>query len=179
MRIVTTHLIAVALLLVTRALATEISPQAQALSEINEQIWRPFVRGVNTFDHPLYSGVRAKDSVFVDGKRLFGYEEYVEDAVRVMTLLQKAGTRLEMEVRFDDRITDGAHAFESGVVRVIAIEEDGARRTSHARFQVISRKQPEGWRIITDHRWRTNDDADTQAFENARSLENLAAFVQS
>lgn len=162
------------LLLVTaEVIAADTGPQLQALREIERDIWKPFARGVNTFDHDLYSGVRAKDSIFVDGKRLFGYDAYVEDAIRVMAPLEKAGTRLNMQVRFDERITDGAHASERGVLRTILTDKTGAERTSHARFHVISRKQADGWRIVTDYRWRTDAQSDAQAFAAARPPEDF------
>lgn len=143
--------------------------EPQVLDEIDQTIWQPFIRGVNTFDHALYSGVRARDSIFVDGKRFYGYDAYVEDAVRVMTPLQQAGSRIEMSVRFEDRTTDGQYASERGVLRTVMTDARGERRTGYARFHVISRKQAEGWRIVTDYRWRTTPQADAEAFEKAQT----------
>ena len=143
--------------------------QARALREIDESIWAPFVSGVEAFDHARYSSVRARDSIFVDGKRLFDYDEYVEDAVRVMTPLQKSGAKLQMEVRFEERIVDGREASEKGVLRTVMTDAKGVERVGYARFHVISRKQAEGWRIVTDYRWRTTAAADAEAFAAAGS----------
>jgi hypothetical protein len=144
---------------------------ARTLREINDAIWTPFIRGVEAFDHARYSSVRARDSLFVDGKRLFDYDEYVEDAVRVMTPLQKSGARLRMEVRFDERVVDEGAASEKGVLRTVVTDANGVERMSFARFHVISRKGPEGWRILTDYRWRTTAAADAQAFEAASPMQ--------
>ncbi|MGH8176069.1 MAG: hypothetical protein ACREV5_07415 [Steroidobacter sp.] len=173
MKFAVASFVAFVLLFAGRAISAQESPQTLALGEINRDIWEPFVRGVNTFDHELYSRVRARDSVFVDGKRLFGYEEYVEDAFRVMTPLQAAGARLDMQVRFEERTTDGAHAFERGILRTVITDKGGAQRTGYARFQVISRRQSDGWRIVTDYRWRTGSDTDARAFDAARSSDSF------
>lgn len=161
------------LLITTGAIAAETATPAQTLREIDRDIWKPFVRGVSTYEHELYLSVRAKDSIFVDGKRFFGYDAYVEDAIRVMTPLQKAGTRLNMQVRFEERVTDGAFASERGVLRTVITDEKGVERMSHARFHVISRKQADGWRIVTDYRWRTGAQSDAQAFAAARAPEEF------
>lgn len=156
-------------LLLTGSAALAAPDSTKTFEEIDRTIWQPFLRGVNTFNHELYGGVRAKDSIFVDGKRFFGYDAYIEDAVRVMTPLQQAGTRIEMQVRFEDRTTDGAYASERGVLQTIITDARGEQRVGHARFHVISRKQTEGWRIVTDYRWRTTAEADAKAFEAARA----------
>jgi hypothetical protein len=145
--------------------------QTRALREINAAIWTPFIRGVETFDHARYSSVRARDSIFVDGKRLFNHDEYVEDAVRVMTPLQKSGARLRMEVRFAERIVDDGAASEKGVLRTVMTDANGAERVGYAHFHVISRKQPDGWRIVTDYRWRTTAAADAEAFAAAKPID--------
>ena len=158
-----------ACLLLLSSVAAAAEP-AQVLKEIDAAIWQPFLRGVNTFDHTLYAGVRARDSIFIDGKRFFGYDAYVEDAVRVMAPLKQAGSRIEMSVRFEDRTTDGLYASERGVLRTIMTDARGEQRTGYARFHVISRKQAEGWRIVTDYRWRTTPQADAEAFEKAQAM---------
>ena len=155
----------------TGTAGADATARAGVLRAIDDSIWKRFIRGVETFDHELYSSVRARDSLFVDGKRLFDYDEYVEDAMRVMTPLQKSGARLKMEVRFEDRVFDGGAASERGVLRTVMTDAEGAERISYARFHVISRKGAEGWRIVTDYRWRTDPTADAAAFAAASPMD--------
>jgi hypothetical protein len=163
---------AVAMLLVCAGAAgADDAARPSVVREIDASIWKRFIRGVETFDHELYSSVRARDSIFVDGKRLFDYDEYVEDAVRVMTPLQRSGARLRMEVRFEDRVLDESAASERGVLRTVMTDAKGAERISYARFHVISRKGAEGWRILTDYRWRTDPTADAAAFAAAKPMD--------
>lgn len=166
------------LLLVLPAFAAhaEDSAQMQALREINNDVWAPFVRGVNSYDHPLYSQVRAKDSIFVDGKLLFDYAAYVDDALKVMESMRAAGTRIDMQVRFGQRVSDGRHASERGLLRSVVTDASGKQRIFHAHFHVISRKQADGWRIVTDYRWRTGAEADARAFETAQPMDALEPF---
>jgi hypothetical protein len=161
------------------ALAADDAARERTLREIDEAIWNPFVRGVETFDHALYTSVRTRDSIFVDGKRLFDYDEYVEDAVRVMTPLQKSGARLKMEVRFEDRVVDEGAASERGVLRTVMTDAKGKEQIGHARFHVISRKSDEGWRIVTDYRWRTDPAADAAAFAAAKPITRAPDPVSS
>lgn len=167
------RLIPFLLLLSASTVVADESWRTQALRDINRSIWEPFVRGVSTYDHPLYLQVRSKDSIFVDGKRFFGHEAYAEDAIRVMDPMKQAGTRLDMQVRFEERTTDGMYASERGVLRTIVTDKSGTERASYARFHVISRKQPDGWRIVTDYRWRTGAEADAAAFGAARASEDM------
>jgi hypothetical protein len=160
-----------ATMLISSAAHAAEDAQTRALRELNDAIWTPFVHGVETFDHVRYTSVRARDSIFIDGKRLFDYDEYVEDALRVMTPLQKSGARLRMEVRFTERVVDESAASEKGVLRTVMTDANGAEHVGYANFHVISRKQPDGWRIVTDYRWRTSAAADAGAFAAAKPVD--------
>lgn len=83
-----------------------------------------------------------------------------------------------MQVRFEERTTDGMYASERGVLRTILTDKDGGKRTGYARFHVISRKQADGWRIVTDYRWRTGAESDAAAFSAARPLEVIEAVAE-
>lgn len=121
----------------------------------------------------------SRASVFVEGNRLFDCQEYVDDAARVMAPLQAAGTRVEIEVRFLERLTDGAQARERGVLRSTMYGADGAQvGRGHANFEAVLRREPGGWRILTERRWRSSDPAaDAAAFEGAHPRGAFEPFL--
>jgi hypothetical protein len=151
----------------------------QALADIDRDVWSNFVEGVATFDHARYGGVRSRESIFIDGRRLFDYGEYVEDALVVMQPMQAAGSRVRIEVRFRQRVTDGAQAWEQGLLRSTITAADGAQLgEGYAHFDAVLRKESGGWRILTERRWRSGDaTADAAAFAAARAPGEFDAFL--
>jgi hypothetical protein len=151
----------------------------EALVAIDREVWIPFVEAVEAFDHARYSGVRSRESVFVDGRRLFDFQEYVDDAVEVMRPLQASGSRVRLEVRFMQRVTDGEQAWEQGLLRSTIIGADGAQLgRGHAHFEAVLRKEAGGWRILTERRSRSGDAAaDAAAFSDAHAPGDHDAFL--
>ena len=121
--------------------------------EINRDIWRPFMEGVQKDDESLYLRVRSKDYVRVqaNGPLILTYADYVDDTVAMMRRYREQGVRLTIDVRFEERIIDGASASEKGISRVLFVARDGEMRTYYARFHTISRKEGETWRVLTEY----------------------------
>lgn len=153
--------------------------RVEALQQVNRDIWEPFTRGVATFDDPAWLGVRSRDFVMVQqGKPHFlGHDFYVEDSTRVMRELKQAGTRLALELRFEERMTDGSHASERGIIRTMMTEAGKAPRTFFSRFHAISRIEGGHWRVLTEYRTPAGADAE-EKFAAAFPMESVTAALR-
>lgn len=146
--------------------------RAESLRQLERQVWAPFARGVNTYDDAAYLGTRSRDYVMVDsGPGAFlDYNFYAEDSTRAMRSLREAGVRLQLEIRFEQRLADGEYASERGVMRTRRTDADGRERTSHSRFHAISRREQGRWRVLTEYRWNVDPASDAAAFDAATPL---------
>lgn len=165
--------------LVAMSAAHATPAQVQALQQVNRDIWGPFVRGVGSFDDATWLGVRSKDFVMVQqGKPHFlGHDFYVEDSTRVMRELKQAGTRLALEVRFDERMTDGRYGSERGLIRTTISESGKEARTIFSRFHAILRLEDGRWRVLTEYRTPAGPGAE-QAFSAAHGVDAAAAALK-
>ncbi|MGN6519627.1 MAG: hypothetical protein ACTHK2_09420 [Dokdonella sp.] len=91
--------------------------------------------------------------------------------------MQKAGTRLAVEVRFVERMTDGHHSSERGLVRTTMTEAGKDARTRYSRFHAISRLEAGRWRVLTEYRTPAGSDA-AEAFAAAFPVDNVAAALK-
>lgn len=144
-----------------------VQPREHALCQLEQQVWGPFAHGVNSFDDAAYLGTRSRDFVMVEsGSGTFlDHDFYAEDSSRAMRGLREAGARLHLEVRFEQRLADGEHASERGIMRTRRTDADGRERTSHSRFHAISRREDGRWRVLTEYRWTVDPAGDAAAFE--------------
>jgi hypothetical protein len=83
--------------------------------EINEQVWKPFIRAFNSDDNEAFRAVHSKEvaRVIQDDNRLIGYDEYfkrVPDSVKT----KWANWKKNIELRFIQRIATADKAFEVG-----------------------------------------------------------------
>jgi hypothetical protein len=151
----------------------------QWLAAINKDVWLPLMAGVTNDDESLYLGVRSKSYVRVQeqGRLLLNLDDYVDDTRAMMKNYRDKGTRLKMEVRFEERLIDGKSASESGVMRVTFSDKDGKGRTVYSRFHTISRKQADGWRVVTDYFPPTGSRFGEPQFERLKAPEDVADFL--
>jgi hypothetical protein len=157
--------------------ATDDPPVRQWLMEINREIWTPFMEGVRTDVDSLYLRVRSRDYVRVqeDGRLILTYHDYVDDTRQMMARYREQGTRIAIDVRFEERITDGQTAFERGISRIVFSYSDGRTRTFFSRFRTISRKEGETWRVLSDT--PALDSVGEVEFRTAKALDDVATFL--
>lgn len=159
--------------------AQDAPPVRQWFAEINRDIWTPFLAGVRTDADSLYLRVRSRDYVRIqgNGRLILGYDDYVDDTQKMMQRYREQGTRITMDVRFEDRITDGTAASERGISRVLFSARDGETRTYYSRFHTISRKEGGVWRVLTDYSPAASDSVGEAEFARAKALDDVGDFL--
>ena len=126
--------------------------QSVPQTEINEQIWIPFIDAYNKQDTKAYSAVHSKDFIRVlrDNQKIYGFEfafRELPDSVKAYQALWKRS----IELRFVERIASDNQAFEVGYYRVIYNNESTEEeRTSYGKFHVLLRKENGFWKILMD-----------------------------
>jgi ketosteroid isomerase-like protein len=150
----------------------------RCLEEMNRDVWMPFMEGVRRDDESLYLRVRSKDYVRVASSDRFilGHADYVDDTVKMMRRYREQGTRLTIDVRFEERICDGRSASDKGISRVLFTAKDGTVRTYFGRFHTISRKEADAWRVLTDY-FPPGNDVGEEQFTRARAVGDIADFL--
>jgi ketosteroid isomerase-like protein len=83
--------------------------------QINEQVWKPFIKAINSGDNDALSVVHSKDvaRVMQDDNRIIGHAEYfkkIPDSIKAKWKDWKS----EIDLRFLQRIASPDKAFEVG-----------------------------------------------------------------
>jgi hypothetical protein len=120
--------------------------------EINEQVWKPFVKAFNNDDNEGFKAVHSKEVIRViqDDNRLLGYDEYfkkVPDSEKA----KWANWKKNIELRFIQRIASANKAFEVGYYKsTSANSTTGEKRSGYGKFHVALRKENGVWKILMD-----------------------------
>jgi hypothetical protein len=146
--------------------------QADSLQQqINEQVWKPFIKAFSNGDDALFSSVHSKEvmRVIQDDNRIIGYDEYfqtVPDSVKV-----KWGTwKKQIELRFIQRIAASGKAFEVGYYKTTSTNEgSGEKRVHYGKFHVLLRKENAVWKILMDA--DAHESTDENVFLSAKTME--------
>ncbi len=129
-------------------LAQNSNPQ----QEINEQVWKPFIRAFNSDDNEAFKSVHSKDVVRViqDDNYLMDYNQYFQK-IPDSTKAKWADWKKNIELRFLQRIASKDKAFEVGYYKTTSTNTvTGEKRTGFGKFHVLLRKEDGVWKILMD-----------------------------
>lgn len=123
-----------------------------AQTEINEQVWKPFIKGFTTGDAALFLSVHSKQLVRSprDDQQVYGWDEYLQQTKEGNEWRSSRKIRLDIELRFTERIAQGDLAIEVGIYKTTSTEAGGAPRSFYGRFHVVERRENGIWKIIVD-----------------------------
>lgn len=120
--------------------------------EINEQVWKTFIKSFNNNDDNGFKAVHSKDilRVIQDDNTILGYDEYFKkqpDSIKV-----KWGSwKKNIDLRFIQRIANSDKAFEVGFYKTTSTNTStGETRTGYGKFHVLLRKENGTWKILMD-----------------------------
>lgn len=120
--------------------------------EINEQVWRPFIKAFANGDDELFKSVHSKEAIRVmqDDGAILEYEQYfkkIPDSIKA----KWSNWKKEIELRFIQRIASADKAFEVGFYKTTNTNsQTGETRKSFGRFHVLLRKEDGVWKILMD-----------------------------
>lgn len=145
--------------------------------EINDQVWKPFIRAIQTQDTEGFIQLHSRDVMRVerDNKQILNYEQYKSDmqkswsAWKQSVALEK--TKYTFELRFLERISKGDQAFEVGYFKNETISAKGEKHISYGQFHVALRKENGTWKILVDSDSSNKRSITEEMFLAARPME--------
>lgn len=139
--------------------------------EINEQVWKPFIKAFNNNDNEAFSAVHSKEVIRVsqDDNQIIGYAEYFKKVPDSVKTKWKDWKR-DIELRFLQRIASGDKAFEVGYYKSSSTNTvTGEKRTGYGKFHVLLKKENGSWKILMDA--DANEKTGEVVFMTARPME--------
>ncbi len=163
-------------LLVIAAIVIYANATAQAdnfncQKEINEAVWKPFVKHLLSGNNRDFRALHSKriTRVEIDQNILQDYETYFPADKRNDTISSRTSVSRTFELRFDKRICNGNKAWETGYYKGSVTEAGKESRVYYGRFFVVLEKEEGVWKIIADA--DTAKDATAGNFDKAAPVE--------
>lgn len=145
--------------------------QKEMIKEINEQVWKPFIRSFSAGDDEGFKAVHSKEVIRVlqDAKDIFGYDRYFQkqpDSIKA----KWGNWKKSIELRFIQRIAGNDKAFDVGFYKTTSTnQQTGETRKSIGKFHVLLRKENGVWKILMDA--DSSEGASEKLFNEADPLE--------
>lgn len=145
--------------------------------EINEQVWKPFIKTLLSHDVDGFMNLHSKDVMRVerDNGHILNFDQYKKDlntswpAWKQSIEVEK--TKNSFELRFLERTSNGNQAFEVGYFKNETINVKGEKRTGYGQFHVALRKENGVWKILVDSDSNNNRTITEEMFQAAKPLE--------
>ena len=139
--------------------------------QINEQVWKPFIKAFNERDTDAFMAVHSKDMsrVIQDGKSIYGYEKYYQENKDGNERGKQSGRKHNIELRFTQRIAGNDRAFEVGYYKTTNVQPNGESRSFYGKFHVLMRKENGVWKILMDA--DAQEKTDEEVFRSATPME--------
>jgi ketosteroid isomerase-like protein len=123
-----------------------------AQKQINEQVWKPFIKTFNEHNTSGFMTVHSKDVTRSprDSKSVWNWEEYSKEQAAGDQQDIKEKRKRTLELRFTERINSKDRAIDVGVYKTSYLLQDGSKQDYFGRFHVVLRKEKGIWKIFVD-----------------------------
>jgi ketosteroid isomerase-like protein len=144
-----------------------------AQTDINNQVWRPFLKSFNDHDTKAFLSIHSKDVIRAprDAKTVWNWSEYFTQQEKGDTREKASNTKRTLELRFTERIADKEKAVEVGIYKTTYINPDGVPRSFYGRFHVVLRKEQGTWKILVDTDSSENNSISEKDYLAASAME--------
>lgn len=138
--------------------------------QINEQVWKPFIKSFSNGDDEAFRTIHSRDvtRVIQDDSLIMNYDQYfrkIPDSIKS----KWSEWKKDIELRFTQRIAVEDRAFEVGYYKTTSTnKKTGEKRTGIGKFHVLLRKENGIWKILMDA--DTGEGADESVFLKAQPL---------
>ena len=110
----------------------------------------------------------------INSKKVMGLDEYRKGMEAGWPgwkeSIQKSKTQCTFELRFIERISNGALAYEIGYFKNETITASGEKRESFGKFHVVLRKENGTWKILVDTDSSENGTISEKDFQAAKPI---------
>lgn len=125
-------------------------------TQINEQVWKPFVNAIMSQDVAAFMAVHSHEIIRAERneKKVSDWKEYKKSLEEQWPAwkesLRKNKTAYTFELRFTERISNGMLAYEVGYFRNELTNFGNEPKAHYGKFQVALRKENGAWKIVVD-----------------------------
>ncbi len=144
-----------------------------AQQEINDQVWKPFLKGFNENNTKEFMAVHSKDVVRSprDAKQVLNWDQYFAEQERGDKADKASKRKRTLELRFTERIASKDQAIEVGIYKTTYINPDGIAKSFYGRFHVVLRKENGTWKILVDTDSSENNSISEKDYLAAAAME--------
>jgi ketosteroid isomerase-like protein len=141
-------------------------------TEIDAQVWKPFIQAYNTFDTEKFMALYSKNVVRVpvDEKKILNFTEYRKNINRENQFNKNYNIKASLELRFTERIHTHDTAYEKGIMQIKLTDNTGKPATLYSQFQVLLKKENGTWKIAFDSDSAKDTTENEKAFKSAKPL---------
>jgi ketosteroid isomerase-like protein len=141
--------------------------------EINEQVWKPFIKTFNGNDAEGFMAVHSKDLVRSprDNAKVKDWSEYYREVKAGNERDKGLNRKRTIELRFLERIASVAQAVEIGIYKVSNVQPDGTPQDFYGKFFVVLRREDGLWKILVDSDSSEGGTINRQSFLAAPPME--------
>ena len=120
--------------------------------EINEQVWKPFIKGFSEGDTDLFMNVHSKDLVRSgrESQQVLNWDQYYKQTAEGNKRRKERNQKMWIELRFTERINNDNQAIDVGVYATSWSSPDARTGVGYGRFHVVHRKEKGVWKILVD-----------------------------
>ena len=120
--------------------------------EINDQVWKPFIKGFTEGDTEVFMSVHSKDLVRSgrESKQVLNWDQYNKQTEQGNELRKAGNRKMSIELRFTERINNDNQAIDVGVYATSWTSPDSRTSVGYGRFHVVHRKENGTWKILVD-----------------------------
>jgi ketosteroid isomerase-like protein len=120
--------------------------------EINEQVWKPFIKSYNDYRADDFLALHSKDVIRSarDSKKVWNWDQYLQSQSEGDKRELLAKSKRTLSLRFTERLDNTTQALDVGIFQVVYQLPDGRQESYYGRFHVALRKENERWKILVD-----------------------------
>jgi ketosteroid isomerase-like protein len=132
--------------------ACSIGFSQSAQKEINEQLWKPFIKSYNDYKADDFLALHSKDVIRSarDSKKVWNWDQYLQSQSDGDKRELLAKSKRTLSLRFTERLNNATQALDVGIFQVVYQLSDGRRESYYGRFHVALRKESDHWKILVD-----------------------------
>lgn len=147
-----TSLCVLAAVLITSPTWAQSSNAQQYQTEINEQVWKPFIASFDNLNADAFLALHSKDLVRSgrESNQILNWSTYLQQQRNGDKRTQELGIRRTISLRFTERLANDSQAIDVGIYKTTNISKDGNSQSFYGRFHVVMRKEAGNWKILVD-----------------------------
>lgn len=121
-------------------------------TEINSQVWKPFIQHFNSNNTEGFMAVHSKDVIRSprEAKVVWGWDAYRTQQATGDKQDLATNRKRTLELRFTERISNNDLAVEVGIYKTSYLLPNGQTQSFFGRFHVVLRKETGIWKILVD-----------------------------